>query len=128
MNRTKVETGNDELKRSPSLVLNRNIGDKVIGVVEGRFENKTFPGKYSTLLSVQETTGSTVLWDKETKTEKEVDIDQGDKVFLAESTVLAKALSTMAKGDKVEIIYLGKGKAKKGRKAPFLYDVFKITE
>lgn len=126
MTRTKVET-KGELKPSPNLVLNTNVGNSVIGIIQGRVESKTFPGNFSTILSVLETNGNTTLYDKETKTNREVDIEQGDNVFLAENTVLKKALSTFVKGEKVEIVYLGKGKAKKGRKAPYLYDVFRIT-
>lgn len=125
-NRTKLSGGTGDFKPTPNLSLTGAVGNKAIGVIQGRFETKTFPGKYSTLLSIIETNGSTTLYDKETKSEKEVDIEVGDKVFLQESTVLANALSQLKKGDKVEIIYTGLGERKPGRKPAYLYDIFKL--
>lgn len=129
MSKEKISTGGTSdvpLKKAPNVVLNKVVGSKLVGTFEGRFENKNFPGKYSSMFSVEETDGSTNLWNKETQQEDEVEIEAGDKVFLQESAVLAKALSKAVKGDKLEIIYTGKGVAKKGQKAPYLYDIFKL--
>jgi hypothetical protein len=118
----------ETLKKSPTLVLNKTVGSKVVGIIERRIESTLFPGKYSTLMSVLETNAPTVLWNKETQKEDEVDIEEGDKVFIRENTVLANAFSKLKQGDKVEIVYLGKGKAKKGQKPPYLFDIFKLGE
>lgn len=123
----KVNTSG-EVKRSPNLILNEKVGTFVIGTIKGRIENKTYPGKFSTLLAVEQTDGKTMFYDTEKKEEIEVDIVEGDTAFIRESTMLARALSGMSTGDKVRIVYTGKGKAKKGQRAPFMYDVFKITE
>lgn len=130
MSKEKISTGSTSdtpLKKAPNVVLNKVVGSKLVGTFEGRFENKNFPGKYSSMFSVEETDGSTNLWNKETQQEDEVEIDAGDKVFLQESTVLATALSKLNKGDRVEIVYTGKSTPKKkGFKPCYLYDIFKL--
>ena len=40
------------------------------------------------------------------------------------STVLDTKMSVVKPGDKIKIVFLGKGKAEKGRNAPKLFDVF----
>jgi len=40
------------------------------------------------------------------------------------STVLDIKMSVVKPSDKIKIVYLGKGKAEKGRNAPKLFDVF----
>lgn len=40
------------------------------------------------------------------------------------STVLDIKMTIVKPGDKIKIVYLGKGKAEKGRNAPKLFDVF----
>ena len=40
------------------------------------------------------------------------------------SAVLDTKMSVVKPGDKVKIVFLGKGKAEKGRNAPKLFDVF----
>ena len=113
-----------ELKRAPNLVLNKVVGSKLVGTFEGRFENKSFPGKFSSMFSVEETDGSTVLWNKETKQEDEVEIEAGDKVFVQESTWLAKAFEKLNKGDRVEVTYTGKSTPKKkGYKPAYMYKI-----
>lgn len=110
-----------ERKKSPTLDLRGAEGNYVVGVFQGRFESKLFPGKYASLINVTETTGNTTIYNKEKKIAVEVDIDEGDSVFLSESTWLASFLEKRTKGDKIRIEYTGKGKAKKGMKAPFTY-------
>lgn len=117
-----------ETKKSPNLDLRGKIGTYVIGVFQARFENKTFPGKYSSLITVEETNGSTSMYDNELKKAIEVDIEAGDNVFLSESTWLATFLSKRTKGEKIKITYTGKGTAKKGQKAPFTYESIVIGE
>lgn len=129
MSKEKISTsssGEGTLKKAPNVVLNKVVGSKLVGTFESRHENTNFPGKFSSLITVEETTGSTVLWNKETQQEDEVEIEAGDRVFLQESAILAKVLSKAVKGDKLEIIYTGKGVAKKGQKPPYLYDIFKL--
>lgn len=130
MTRERVGGSNNvERKPTPNLVLNKVVGSKVVGTIEGRVENPNYPGKFSTILSVEETDGSTNLWNKDKQVEEEVEIEAGDRVFLRENTVLARALATLEKGTRVEIVYKGKKESKKkGFKAAFIYDVFKLTE
>lgn len=130
MSKEKISAGstpNTPLKKAPNVVLNKVVGSKLVGTFEGRYENKNFPGKFDSLFSVEETNGSTTLWNKETQVDDEVEIEQGDRVFLKESTVLATALSKLNKGDRVEIVYTGKSvPKKKGFKPAYLYDIFKL--
>jgi len=122
MSKIKVET-QKALKPSPNIDLKGKIGSKLVGVFKKRIPNVTFPGKFSSLIEVEETDGSTTLYNKETKLSEEVEIKPGDTVFLKESTVLQRAFDQIPEGAKVEVIYLGTGTAKKGQKAPYLYDV-----
>lgn len=115
MSRTKI-TGSD--KKTPNLDLRGKVGNKVIGIFQGRYESKMYPGKFSSIISVIDTDGDTTL------AKEEVEIEKLDNVFLNENTVLANAMSKLVKGQQIEVVYLGKGKAKKGQNAPFLYDVF----
>lgn len=112
----------DVKKKSPNIDLRGEIGQYLIGEFVGRFENKNYPGKYSSLIKVEETTGSTTLWDKEKKKEVEVDIEAGDSVFLQESSWLANFLEKVEKGQRIRIEYTGQGKPKKkGYKAAYEY-------
>lgn len=127
MSRTKLNTKKD-FKPAPNLDLRGKIGTKVLGIFRGRLESKGYPGKFSTMLDVLDTDGDTTLYNKETEEAVSVDIVAGDRVFLKEGTVLAIEMAKLKEGDKVEIVYVGKGDAKPGRKAPFLYDVFLIED
>lgn len=110
-------------KKSPTLDLRGEIGNFVKGEFLGRFKGKfgKFP-KTSTLIKVEETNGSTTLWDAEKEERVEVDIEPGDTVFIEESTWLSNIFKDKEKGDKVYVVYTGKGKAAKGRKAPYQYE------
>ncbi len=109
-------------KRSPNLDLRKEIGMYVEGTFEGRYESKNFPGKFNTLIKVEDTNGETVLWDKEEKKEKAVDIEAGETVFLSESTWLSSIFSKYEKGTRFRLEYTGKGKPKKkGYKAAYEY-------
>ena len=50
--------------------------------------------------------------------------DTEGKITIKGCTSLNRALSQLSRGDKVEIVYLGTGEAQKGRRAPYLFDVF----
>lgn len=130
MSKEKISTGSSgegTPKKAPNVVLNKVVGSKLVGTFEGRFENPTYADKYSSLFSTEFTDGTTLLWNKETKTEDEVEIESGDKVFLKENTVLASAMVKLTKGDRVEIVFTGlKPPKKKGHKPTQLYDIFKL--
>jgi hypothetical protein len=125
--RTKLNK-EQSFKPSPNLDLKKAIGNKLIGIFKSRIEKPNYPGKYSALIQVIETNGSTTAWDKEKKEEVEVDIAEGDTVFLRENTGLSQVFKDLKNGDKIEVIYQGKGKAKQGQRPPFLYDVFLLGE
>lgn len=119
----KISTGSGELKKSPTAYLTEKEGTKIVGTLKGRFEKSNFPGKFSYLIAVEDTDASIRLWNKETKKDEEAEIAVGDRVFINGTTVLQSALEQVKDEERVEIIYTGKGVAKKGRKAPFLFDV-----
>ncbi len=111
------------LKPSPDINLTEKEGAKLIGTLVSRHASTLFEGKFSYLIAVEDVTVPARLYNKETKERIEVGLAPGDKVFLKSSTMLDKMLAQVNDGEKVEITYLGKGKAKKGRRAPYLYDV-----
>ncbi len=109
-------------KRSPNIDLRGAVGMYVVGTFEGRYESKNFPGKFNTLIKVEDTNAETSLYNKETKENDGVDIEAGETVFLAESTWLASIFSKYEKGTKFRLEYMGKGKPKKkGYKAAYEY-------
>lgn len=109
-------------KKSPNLDLRGEIGTYVIGEFAGRFESKNYPGKYSTLIKVEDTSGSTTLYDKEKEKEVDVDIEEGDTVFLSESSWLANIFEKMEKGTRFKLVYEGKEPPKKkGYKSAYKY-------
>ena len=112
-----------ERKKSPNLDLRGKVGMYVIGEFIARYESKQFPGKYSSLIKVEDTDGDTTLYNAEQKENVSVDIDAGDSVFLSETTFLATFLSKRASKERIKITYTGKGTAKKGKKAPFMYQM-----
>jgi hypothetical protein len=114
----------DTKKRSPNLDLRIHDGAYVIGSFAGRFESKNYPGKFSTLIKVEETDGSTKLYNKDTKKEEEVDIEAGDSVFISESSWLANIFEGMEKGTRFKLVYTGKtAPTKKGYKSSYTYKV-----
>lgn len=107
-------------KKSPNLDLRGEIGHYVVGVFKKRFESKNYPGKFSSLIEVHDTTGSTTLWNGEK--EAEVSINSGDTIFLSESSWIAKFTEKLKGGEKIRIEYTGKAKpTKKGYKAAYTY-------
>src|SRR5208282_5373675 len=54
------------------------------------------------------------------------DTQEEGRVTIKGCTILNDKMSDVKQGEVVEVIYLGKGKPKKGRKAPFMFDVFVI--
>jgi hypothetical protein len=118
---------NETKKRSPNLDLRIADGSYVIGTFEGRFESKNYPGKFSTLIKVEETDGSTKLYNKETEKEEEVGIDEGDSVFLSETSWLANIFEKMEKGTRFKLVYTGKtAPTKKGYKGSYTYKLESI--
>lgn len=110
----------DTKKKSPNLDLRGAVGNYVIGTLQGRFESKNYPDKYSVLIKVEETTGNTTIGFKADK--KEVDIEPGDSVFLAESSWLASIFENMPKGTRFKLVYTGDVAAtKKGYKPSITY-------
>lgn len=100
-------------KRSPTLDLRQSEGNYVIGEFINRYENKNFPGKYDTLIKIEDTNGSTTLWDKELEKEVEVSVEAGDTVFIREGTWLANIFKKMESYTRFRLEYTGKGKPKK---------------
>jgi hypothetical protein len=127
MSKVKVET---QVKSEPlpNIVLVEKEGSHLVGVLKKKHESSTFPGNFSYLIEVEDTDAVTRLFDKETQTLNDVDISKEDLVWLKGTTVLNTAFNQIQEGEKVEIVYTGKGEAKKGRKAPYLFDVFKVED
>lgn len=136
--REKITSDNaKEMKPSPTLSLRNKVGATMRGKFEQRIPQKKYKNKFTSVFTVSFTDGVTTLWDK-TKTrivkgvEKagaavEVEIDEGDRVFLPESTALSQAFEKLVKGDEVEIVY--KGEKDTGQSNPLIdYDVFRIKE
>lgn len=118
----KIETSKP-LKPSPDLILTENPGNYVKGTLTQRFPSTAFKGKFSYLIAVEDTNAPTRLWNKETREKIDVDIAQGDLVFLRDSTVLNKALAQVTDGERISITYTGLGAKKPGQKPPFLFEV-----
>lgn len=125
MSKVKIET-KGSMTPLPNVVLTEKEGAHLIGTVKKKVESDLFPGSFSYLIQVADTDAPTRLYDKETQTLNDVDVVVGDLVWLKGTTVLNSALAQVDTDSKVEIIYTGKGEAKKGRKAPYLFDVFKV--
>jgi hypothetical protein len=107
-------------KKSPNIDLRGAVGHYLIGTIKHRIESRNYPGTFSALIEIEDTNGSTVLWDGEK--EVEVDVAAGDTVFLKETRWLTKFMSENV-GNRVRIEYTGTQKAKvKGRKATFTYN------
>lgn len=110
-------------KRSPNVSLTAAIGNYVVGTFDKTVESKAWPGTYSHLLKIEDTNAPIVLFNKETKSEDEVNIEAGESVFLKSPTVLTGLMREVKSGERVKITYTGKGVAKKGRKAPYIFQV-----
>lgn len=54
-------------------------------------------------------------------------LDTGEKVTVRGCTSLNTALDTLSKGANVRLVFLGKGKAKPGRRPPWIFDVFETV-
>jgi hypothetical protein len=50
--------------------------------------------------------------------------DNEGKITIKGASTLNAGLAGVPVGTKVKVVYLGKGKARKGRKAPYLFDVY----
>lgn len=122
MSKREIVSGST-LKPSPQINLTEKEGSFVRGILKQRFESTVFPGKLSYLVEIEDTNGRAVLWDKANQKEVEVGVVAGDTVFIRDTTMLHAQLEQVKDGEKVEIIYTGKGKAKKGRKAPYFFTV-----
>ena len=112
----------------PNVVLTEKEGSKVVGVLKRKFESKTYPGSFSYLIHVEDTNAPTRLFDRDTETVQDVELAAGDLAWLKGSSVLNRALEQINDGEKIEIVYTGKGEKKKGRKAPYLFDVFRVED
>lgn len=128
MSREKVIVEKADMKPAPGVDLRDKVGSKVTGILFKKSPNPTYPKRIDYLLNIDETDAPTRLFDKETNSTSDVDVKQGDLVWVTGSQVLGSLMGEIEVGGKVEIVYLGKGDAKKGQKPPFLYDVFKVTD
>ena len=105
-------------KKSPNLSLRDKIGNHVIGEVVKRGESSNYPGTFYTILKVEYTDGTAKL------AKKEVELEEGDTVFLNETRWLNKFMSERKVGDRVKITYTGEQAAKsKGFKPTITYDM-----
>lgn len=127
MSKVKIET-QTEFAPTPSVFLTEKVGSKLVGTLHKKVASDTYPGKTNYLINVKETDAPIRLYDKEKKESTDVDITAGDKVWLKGTTILSSALDQIAEGTDIEIIFKGKGEAKKGQKPPFLFDVFKVED
>ncbi len=82
-----------------------------------------YAGQFTYIVQVEDLEGQTTVFDKSTQTANDVDVVVGDDVFVKGTTRLNLMLKQVQDGQYVEITYLGKGKAGKGRQAPHLFDV-----
>lgn len=100
----------------------RKEGGFVKGVLKKRLESKTYAGKFTYIIQVEDTNGDTELYDKEAKVSKPVDITPGSDVFLKSTSVLQDLLGQVQDGSTVTISYQGE-RPNKGRKATILWKV-----
>jgi len=122
MSKREIRTGNaGALKPTPTAYLTRKEGTRLVGVLNRKIASKTYPGQRSYLIAVEDTDAAIRLWDKETKTDNDVDIQVGDKVFVKGTRQLNALMDQVNEGEKVEIIYEKKGVAKPGQRAPYLF-------
>lgn len=120
---TKVETSNQEFAPTAQLKLTETIGNFIKGTLKKKLKDRTYPDKTNYFITVSDLEGNTIVWDKVIKEEKPLDVKVGDDVFLKGFTALSRALADVAEGTYIEITYIGKATAAKGRKAAYLVDV-----
>jgi len=123
-----VLPGQKELKPSPTAKLTDKEGNFVAGTLRKRFDSQLYPGQKTYLIQVDEMDADTVIFDKEKQINRNVDVVQGDTVFVKGTTLLNRYMEQIADGSKVEIRYDGKGKARPGRKAAHLFTVSLLGE
>ena len=126
--KTLINEQASEFAPTPTMDLKGKEGMRLLGILKKKVKDGMFPKKRNYLIQVEETDGSTTLYNKSTKENDEVDINVGDHVWLRGSVVLDRALKKLDEDTKVEVVYKGKGEAKPGQRAPFLYDIFKVGE
>jgi len=119
----KVNTSNTTFAPTAKLLLTQKEGNFVKGTLKKKLDDKDYPGKQNYFITVQDLEGSTVIWNKDTQTEVNLDVKVGDDVYVRGFTTLSKALADVAEGTYVEIEYTGKGRAKKGQRAAYLVNV-----
>lgn len=112
-----------EFPPTASLKLTEKEGNYIKGTLKKVIQSKMYPNKKTFLVTVSDLEGTTVLWDKEYKKEVDTNVAVGDDVFIQGTTVLQQLLSDVAEGTNIEVKYIGKGVAKRGQKAPYLFDV-----
>lgn len=115
-----------ERKKSPNLVLTEAEGNYVIGSLLQRFskevvaKGRKFIVK-SALIRVEDTNGSTVVYDAIQKENVEVSIDSGDTAFLKETSFISKFFDGIESGTRFKLVFDKIGKAKKGQNPPYKY-------
>lgn len=119
----KESKGTTEFPPTANLKLTEKEGNYIKGILKKVIQSKTYPNKKSYLIQVADLEGTTTLWDKERKKEVDLNVNIGDNVFIQGTTVLQSLLSDVAEGTYIEVAYTGKGVAKRGQKAPYLFDV-----
>ena len=112
-----------DLKPSPRVFLYGEKGNYVKGTFLKTVKNPVFTDKVSYLLQVEDMQATANLWNKEKEASVDVDVREGDTVFIPETTGLKILMKQVKEGERIKINYLGKGKAKKGQKAPYLVDI-----
>lgn len=119
----KKEVKGTEFPPTATLKLTEKEGNYIKGTLQRAIQSKTYPNKKSYLIKVNDLEGNTVLWDKEHKKEVDTNVNVGDNVFIQGTTVLQQLLSDVADGTAIEVTYIGTGKAKRGQRPPYLFDV-----
>ena len=120
---TKVETGNKLFPPTAQLKLTETEGNYIKGVLKKKVKDSTYPNKTNYFITVRDLEGTTVLWDKEAKTERHCDVSVDDDVFVKGFTTLERALVDVVEGTYIEVTYTGKSTPAKGRKPAYLVDV-----
>lgn len=112
-----------EFPPTANLKLTEKEGNYIKGVLKKVIQDKTYPKKKIYLVTVNDLEGNTVLWDKKHAKEIDTNVNVGDNVFIQGTTVLQSLLADVVEGTVIEVIYTGKGVAKRGQKPPYLFDV-----
>ena len=112
-----------EQKKSPDVNLTEKEGNYVVGTLKKKIPSALYKGKFSYLIAAEDTNARTTIWDKEKKAAVEVDINEGDTVFLKDSTILHDLMEQVEVGERIKVEFTGLGEKKPGQKAPFFFDV-----